>query len=209
MQEKLINRRHPQKNEKLQDKAKLEMQGWQDVQGIKVSIQTKEWDIQENDVEDELMFEIMDNSEGKDYLLIRFDNQLEGRILNELKKDGLIADDSNFSFELTRTAFKVNNKKQPASVARKYRTLYETISGQRLNSTNHIQYKNINCKSRKNLHSSGGQFPKKEQQYSYYFSSSPRTGFLKITKPKQIEGLETLRMQLAPVTFINNLIKTT
>lgn len=50
-------------------------------------------------------------------------------LLAELQRDYLVTDPNNYSFELSSSRLKVNGKKQPANMLRKYLNLYEESNG--------------------------------------------------------------------------------
>ena len=69
----------------------------------------------------------------------QYTNNVAQKIARELKKDGLIKDTRDFSFLLSNKKLKVNGKKQPAYVFKKYQELYERLTGSELNGKSKYQ----------------------------------------------------------------------
>jgi beta-lactamase regulating signal transducer with metallopeptidase domain len=57
---------------------------------------------------------------------------LNRQLKTELRKDGLIGDPGNFQFQLSAKELKINGKKQPDQLHRKYLELYRTKSGKEM-----------------------------------------------------------------------------
>jgi hypothetical protein len=60
-------------------------------------------------------------------------------MLKELRRDFLVTDEHNYSVELSPKRFKVNGKKQPDNMVRKYLKLYEDRMGRPMTNSTSIK----------------------------------------------------------------------
>lgn len=130
---------------------------------------------------------------------IHFNDEIKNTLVQEMLKDGLIKSENNYSFELAKKYFKVNGKKQPAAVAKKYLELYEKGAGHQMNANGQIKHKTKNGTSESSFRSSSYFNMDNFERYSYFFLVEPETFKMNFIAPKRIDGLRTLPFQIRPI----------